>query len=73
MKKKKKNEYIPKNNLQTHTNFTTSKFSKKKRFVLISSEFLTDEVYFFGGVPGDMVLLVPLVIVMKFVAFEKIF
>ena len=72
-KKKRKNEYNPNNDVQTHTNFSTSKFSKKKRFVLISSEFLTDEVYFFGRAPGDMVLLVPLVIVMKFVAFEQIF
>ena len=50
--KKRKNEYNPINDVQTHTNFSTSKFSKKKRFVLISSEFLTDEVYFLGDLQG---------------------
>ena len=50
--KKRKNEYNPNNDVQTHTNFSTSKFSKKKRFVLISSEFLTDEVYFLGELQG---------------------
>ena len=44
-------------------------------FQLVRSvkSFRSRKFIFFGRAPGDMVLLVPLVIVMKFVAFEKIF
>ena len=59
--------------VQTHSILSALKKAMQKRFFQNSSGFFSDVDDFFGRVPMDMALTIPLVIFIKFVSFEKIF